>query len=50
MNYAIKMFVYYVLNYLKGPNRDATYIPGGLTRFFQPLDIVINKPFKENLR
>ena len=39
-----------VLNFLKGPNRDITYIPGGLTRFLQPLDVVINKPFKENLR
>ena len=25
-------------------------IPGGLTRFLQPLDISVNKPFKDNLK
>jgi len=38
-----------LVNYLKGPNREVTYI-SRVPRFFQPLDVVIKKPFKENLR
>ena len=29
---------------------DLAVIPGGLTSICQPLDIAINKPFKDNLR
>ena len=29
---------------------DLAVIPGGLTSICQPLDISINKPFKDNLR
>ena len=39
-----------VLNLLKSGNRDVSIIPGGITRFFHPLDVAINKPFKEHLR
>src|SRR5436309_14113725 len=31
-------------------NIDLAVIPGGLTSICQPLDIAINKPFKDNLR
>ena len=31
-------------------NIDLAVIPGGLTSIYQPLDIAINKPFKDNLR
>ena len=27
-----------------------TIIPGGLTRYLQPRDVLINKPFKEEIR
>ena len=39
-----------VLNLLKSGNKDVSIIPGGLTRFFQPLDVAINQPFKVHLR
>ena len=29
---------------------NSPFIPAGLTRFIQPLDVVINKPFKDALR
>src|SRR6266540_183719 len=31
-------------------NIDLAVIPGGLTSICQPLDVAINKPFKDNLR
>ena len=31
-------------------NRAITFIPGGLTRFYQPLDVSVNKLFKSALR
>jgi hypothetical protein len=31
-------------------NVDLAVIPGGLTSICQPLDVAINKPFKDNLR
>ena len=31
-------------------NIDLVVIPGGLTSKCQPLDVAINKPFKDNLR
>ena len=31
-------------------NVDLAVIPGGLTSMCQPLDVTINKPFKDNLR
>lgn len=31
-------------------NYDLAVIPGGLTSICQPLDVAINKPFKDNLR
>jgi hypothetical protein len=30
-------------------NIDLAVIPGGLTSICQPLDVAINKPFKDNL-
>ena len=39
-----------IINILKSGNNDVTFIPPGLTRFLQPLDVSINKPFKQNLR
>ena len=35
---------------LKSENMDLSVIPGGLTSVLQPLDICLNKPFKDRLR
>ena len=35
--------------HLKKKNTQIAIIPGGLTKLLQPLDIDVNKPFKDNL-
>lgn len=39
-----------VKNAFHDTNVDLAVIPGGLTSICQPLDVAINKPFKDNLR
>ena len=39
-----------ILKLFSGGNREITLIPGGLTRYYQPLDVSVNKPFKNALR
>ena len=38
-----------ILKLFIGGNREITLIPGGLTRYYQPLDVSANKPFKNAL-
>ena len=35
---------------LKNSRTDVAVIPGGMTSLVQPLDVGVNKPFKDNLR
>ena len=39
-----------ILETFKNNNQYLSFIPAGLTLFIQPLDMVINKPFKDALR
>ena len=39
-----------ILDTFKTQDKFVTFIPPGLTRFIQPLDVVVNKPFKDHLR
>ena len=40
----------YRSRYLEKKNKNYVFIPGGLTRYLQPLDIGINKNFKDHLK
>ena len=40
----------YRSRYLEKKNKNYVFIPGGLTRYLQPLDIGINKQFKDHLK
>ena len=39
-----------ILDTFKSNNQFLSFIPAGLTRFIQPLDVVVNKPYKDSLR
>ena len=39
-----------ILDSFKSNNQYLSFVPAGLTRFIQPLDVVVNKPFKDSLR
>ena len=39
-----------ILKLFSGGNREITLIPGGLTKYYQPLDVSVNMPFKNALR
>ena len=39
-----------IIEYLNNKNIKRIFIPGGLTRKLQPLDIAVNKPFKDHIK
>ena len=39
-----------VINTIEKYDTEIKFIPSGMTRILQPLDVVINKPFKEYIR
>ena len=39
-----------IKNITLNENTDLAIIPGGLTSIVQPLDVCLNKPFKDRLR
>jgi hypothetical protein len=39
-----------ILDIFKTNNQFFSFVPAGLIRFIQPLDVVVNKPFKDSLR
>ena len=38
-----------IIDLFRGGNKQITFIWGGLTRYYQPLDVSVNKPFKNAL-
>ena len=39
-----------IIEYLNNKNIKRIFIPGGLTRKLQPLDVAVNKPFKDYIK
>ena len=39
-----------ILKKLEAENTDTAVIPGGLSSVLHPLDVSLNKPFKDNVR
>jgi len=38
------------IDLINSGNQEVSFIPDGMTRFYQPIDVSINKPFKIALR
>ena len=39
-----------IIEHLNNKNIKRIFIPGGLTRKLQPLDVAVNKPFKDHIK